>query len=82
MSCALSSKRISVRELKRESRVDARAGKSGSGQEMWAQTGVTQRDCDGKATTVDLSRARGKEERGLSWETERPGEAGATEGRK
>ena len=45
------SRRIWVRELKRESRVRARAGKSGSGQETWAKT------------SVDQSRARGKEGR-------------------
>ena len=74
------SKKTWVRELKRESRVEARAGKSGRGHETWArETGATQRNCDDKKRPQLTSHAHGARKKGgLSWETEKPGELRST----
>ena len=52
-----------MKESKRESRREARSGKSRSGPETWAKTtGAKRRDCDGKQQSQWTSRAHGKGE--------------------
>ena len=59
----------------RESRVEARARKSGRGQRRGPRrTGAKQRDCDGKQQPHLTSRAHGARKNGLNKEAEKHGE--------
>ena len=70
--CEAQLKKILVRESKRESRTEARAGSSGSGPET--RTGAKHRDCDGKQQPQLTSRVHGARTIGLNLEAEKPGE--------